>query len=215
MKNSTSNIGKGKATGEGSASDSVALGDVIYIKLRGGSWWPAQVVDENSVSESTKPSRKSPGEVLVRVSYVDPNECCSEFETVLKRNNGSLRDILMQALHQGVGMCGEDLLKNLPSSKSSMLLLDLLAACLAFLPSLQAVEGTSSKNSAGKRKSNKEVDENGMLNDDALASQSHEATPVGKSQELSSRRLRVMESLGLIAPAGSPFQKDHNCTTSS
>ena len=28
---------------EGGANDSVAVGDVIFVKLRGSSWWPAQV----------------------------------------------------------------------------------------------------------------------------------------------------------------------------
>lgn len=30
---------------EQDANDSVALGDVIYIKLPSGSWWPAQVCE--------------------------------------------------------------------------------------------------------------------------------------------------------------------------
>jgi len=30
-------------TREGGANDSVTVGDVIFIKLRGSSWWPAQV----------------------------------------------------------------------------------------------------------------------------------------------------------------------------
>ena len=28
---------------EGGANDSVAVGDVIFVKLRGSSWWPVQV----------------------------------------------------------------------------------------------------------------------------------------------------------------------------
>ncbi|GAU23685.1 hypothetical protein TSUD_304600 [Trifolium subterraneum] len=42
--------------------------------------------------------------------------------------------------------------------------------------------------------------------DDDQASPSCE-TASGKLQELSSRRIRVMQSLGLIAPSGSPFNK--------
>lgn len=40
--------GKGQVSQGGRvqiATDSVALGDVIYIRLRGGSWWPAQVCE--------------------------------------------------------------------------------------------------------------------------------------------------------------------------
>ncbi|WVZ20956.1 hypothetical protein V8G54_008278 [Vigna mungo] len=56
-------------TSEGEANDSVTFGDIIFIKLRGSSWWPAQVVDENSVNKSVKPSKRSkrsPGDILVR-----------------------------------------------------------------------------------------------------------------------------------------------------
>ncbi|WVZ20953.1 hypothetical protein V8G54_008275 [Vigna mungo] len=76
-------------------------------------------------------------------------------------------------------------------------------------------DGSSSKDSAGKKKSNGQDNEENkikhkrkkdMSNDDN-AGQSHETSSLGKSPELSSRRIRVMENLGLIAPAGSPFQK--------
>ncbi|TKY74471.1 PWWP domain [Spatholobus suberectus] len=187
---------------EGGTNDSVALGDVIFIKLRGGSWWPAQVVDENSVNKSVKPSKPSKrllGEVLVRhygsytYSFADPIKCRSEFKTILERNDGSLRKILLQTLEQ-----------DLPSTKSRR------SKGSSLKP-----KGTSSKNAEGKRKSNgqdkgqnkiKRQKQKETLNDDA--SQSRETSSLGKSPELSSRRIRVMENLGLIAPAGSPFQKD-------
>ncbi|KAL5165334.1 NADH dehydrogenase [ubiquinone] iron-sulfur protein 7, mitochondrial [Glycine soja] len=55
---------------EGGANDSVAsVGDVIFVKLRDSSWWPAQVVDENSVNKSVKPSKLTkqlPRDILVR-----------------------------------------------------------------------------------------------------------------------------------------------------
>ncbi|KAK7351552.1 hypothetical protein VNO77_11096 [Canavalia gladiata] len=194
----TSENGKSQ-TSEGGASDSVSVGDVIYIKLRSGSWWPAQVVDENTVNRSVKPSKRSPGEVLVRVygsyaySYADPIKCRSKFEKILKHNDGSLRKILLQSLEE-----------DLPSTKFRR-----------SKGSSSKSKGTSSKKSAGKRKSNKEDEAQNevkchnpseMLNVDE--SQVSETSQLGKSQELSSRRIRVMESLGLIAPAGSPFQKD-------
>ncbi|MED6109302.1 hypothetical protein PIB30_032171 [Stylosanthes scabra] len=105
-----SSKGKGKET---AAEPAVALGDVIYIPLRGNSkWWPAQVIDENSVDESLKP-RKRGKEVLVRVygsycyKYVDPVKCAAGFENVLKKNEGSLQNILQASLE-----------KDLPSMKS-------------------------------------------------------------------------------------------------
>ncbi|XP_019438502.1 PREDICTED: histone-lysine N-methyltransferase TRX1-like isoform X2 [Lupinus angustifolius] len=181
---SKSESGKSKVSeggGEQVKTDSIAFGDVIWIKLRHGSWWPAQVVDAKSVDKSMKPRKRSVGDVLVRLygsykySYVDPIQSRSEFETILKSNNGSYRDILLQSLE-----------KDLPSNKSSK------------------SKGSSSKGTPSKRKSCQK-------DDDDLDSESPETAALGKSQELSARRVRVMASLGLIAPPGSPFHKDgHN-----
>ncbi|XP_061372095.1 uncharacterized protein LOC133314612 [Gastrolobium bilobum] len=197
---STSGSGKSHVSeggGEQIGNDSVAFGDVIFIRLRSGTWWPAQVVDDNSVNESIKPGKRSPGEVLVRIygsytySYADPIKCRSEFEVILKHNGGSLKNILQQALEQ-----------DLPSTKSRR--------------SKGSSKGTSSKSSASKRKSYRQDEEqnkvkgrkqNESLNDDDLGSQSHETNSLGKPRELSARRMRVMENLGLIAPRGSPFHK--------
>ncbi|OIV97857.1 hypothetical protein TanjilG_12614 [Lupinus angustifolius] len=144
--------------------DSVALGDMIWIRLRHGSWWPAQVVDAKSVNKSMKPKKRSAGDILVRLygsykySYVDPIRCKSEFET------------------------------DLPSKKSSR----------------SKGSSSESKGTPSKRKSHPK-------DGDDLDSESPETTALVKSQELSTRRVRVMASLGLIAPTGSPFHKDgHN-----
>ncbi|KAL5558501.1 hypothetical protein UlMin_034712 [Ulmus minor] len=80
--------------------------DLISVKIHGDSWWPAQVVDENIVSEAIKPGFKSAGEVLVRLYgshtclYVDPIKCHSEFSAVLKENNNCYREIFMKTLEQ-------------------------------------------------------------------------------------------------------------------
>ncbi|XP_031373503.1 uncharacterized protein LOC116188326 isoform X2 [Punica granatum] len=96
---------------EGTSSQSqgeYALGSLIWIKLRSNSWWPAQVVDENVVSEVNKPAGRSPVDVLVRIYgsyqyvYADLTKCLSEFETVLRQNNGSYLDIFQRALEQDV-----------------------------------------------------------------------------------------------------------------
>jgi hypothetical protein len=179
-------------------ADSVAFGDVIYVKLRSGSWWPAQVVDDKSILPSLKPRNRRAEDVLVRIYgshtflNVNPVRSCSEFETILKNNNGDLRKILQEGLE-----------KDLPSSKKS---------------ASKAKGSPSTK----KRKSNKKEEEqtpakhqkgNKASKDDDQASPSCE-TASGKLQELSSRRIRVMQSLGLIAPSGSPFIKvRNNCNT--
>ncbi|KAG5034448.1 hypothetical protein JHK87_009358 [Glycine soja] len=185
---------------EGGANDSVAVGDVIFVKLRGSSWWPVQVVDENSVNKSVKPSKRTkrlPGDILVRhygsytYSYADPIKCRDEFKRILECNDGSLKKVLLQTLEQ-----------DLPSTKSRR-----------SKGSSSKPKGTSSKDAAGKRKSNwedKEQNKNKQketLNVDDPACQSWETSSLGKSPELSSRRIRVMENLGLVAPAGSPFEK--------
>ncbi|KAF1893227.1 hypothetical protein Lal_00001673 [Lupinus albus] len=177
--------------------DSVALGDMIWIKLRHGSWWPAQVVDAKSVNKSMKPRKRSSGEVLI-----------------LKNNNYSYRDILQQSLE-----------KDLPSKKSSRskgssseskgLLIKLgLRFKITRRKSIHQHRNmynlilflliTLSTGTSRKRKSHPK-------DGDDLDSESPETAALVKSQELSTRRVRVMASLGLIAPTGSPFHKDgHN-----
>ncbi|XVE55598.1 hypothetical protein DITRI_Ditri03aG0171900 [Diplodiscus trichospermus] len=84
----------------------VSLGEVIWVKLHENLWWPAQVVDDRSVSESCKPGNRSQGEVLVRLYgsyeylYADPMKDYSEFNMILEQNNGSCYDIFDKALEQ-------------------------------------------------------------------------------------------------------------------
>ncbi|KAK3030743.1 hypothetical protein RJ639_036547 [Escallonia herrerae] len=84
----------------------IVVGDLIWVKLHESSWWPGQVVNENLVSRSSKPSDRSAGEVLVRLYgsykylYVDPIRCHSEFENILKDFNGCYSEILEKALEQ-------------------------------------------------------------------------------------------------------------------
>lgn len=84
----------------------IMLGDLIWVRPSSSSWWPAQVVDANTVSESVKPIYRSVGEVLVRMYgsykylYVDPMKCRSDFEHILEQNNGSYTEIFQKALQQ-------------------------------------------------------------------------------------------------------------------
>ncbi|KAI8023796.1 hypothetical protein LOK49_LG03G02560 [Camellia lanceoleosa] len=41
------------------------LGDLIWVRLCGSLWWPAQVVDDNTVSQRDKPINRSVGKVHV------------------------------------------------------------------------------------------------------------------------------------------------------
>ncbi|KAL2892916.1 hypothetical protein RDABS01_008825 [Bienertia sinuspersici] len=80
------------------------LGDMVWIKLRGTSWWPAQIVDEKAVSADAKPHKRKSGRVLVRLygtymySYIDPVTSSLEFNNVLKQNKSSQREIFLKAL---------------------------------------------------------------------------------------------------------------------
>ncbi|KAJ4965184.1 hypothetical protein NE237_017033 [Protea cynaroides] len=82
------------------------LGDVIWVKINGCTWWPGQVVDENNVSDCLKPQNRVAGEVLVRLYgsyeylYVDSMKWRAEFENILKQNNGSYSEVFQKALEQ-------------------------------------------------------------------------------------------------------------------
>ncbi|KAI4307489.1 hypothetical protein L6164_030668 [Bauhinia variegata] len=137
MAGGSSSRGKRRVRGEGEEqvpTNTVKLGDVIYIKIHHGSWWPAQVVDENSVSESNKPSKGSEGEVLVRIYgsstylYADPVKSRHQFEEKLKWSKSSKTEIFMQSLE-----------KDLPSSKKA-----------------SGSSGSGSKTRANVRKNSKE-----------------------------------------------------------
>ncbi|XP_059637154.1 uncharacterized protein LOC132279238 isoform X6 [Cornus florida] len=94
----------GEAAATNQLSEEFILGEFIWFRLQGSSWWPAQVVDENTVSGGNKPSNRSAGEVLVRLYgsykyiYVDPMKFRSEFENILKQNNGSFSEVLKRTL---------------------------------------------------------------------------------------------------------------------
>uniref|UniRef100_A0ACD5V6D3 Uncharacterized protein n=1 Tax=Avena sativa TaxID=4498 RepID=A0ACD5V6D3_AVESA len=76
------------------------LGDITWVKHDGSSWWPAQVIDEASVS--SKPKRNTSFDALVRqygtcqYFYVDPWKSNMEFEMILKEENKTA----MEAFHE-------------------------------------------------------------------------------------------------------------------
>ncbi|KAL1344702.1 hypothetical protein HN51_018563 [Arachis hypogaea] len=190
---SSAEKGKGKQTAtatEIATEPVVALGDLIYIPLRGASkWWPAQVTDEKSVNENLRPKKKLLREVLVRVygsyiyKYVDPVKSRADFENVLKKNNGDLHKILQDSLEK-------DLPSNKPKSKES--------------PAKNKGGSSSSKRKSAPKDEKQDEAKSQKQNEEDPES----TTPFRKSQELSKRRIRVMESLGLIAPPGSPFVRN-------
>ncbi|XP_024028820.1 uncharacterized protein LOC21391095 [Morus notabilis] len=218
--------------------------DIIWVKNHGGSWWLAQVVDENLISESSKPSKRSPGKVLVRLygtytySYADPIKCRSEFDKILEQNNNSCREIFLRALEQDVARLKAGGSKR-QRSKSKETNNEVSNKASKRGEAKDEVKGKSRKQSKsqgdneGEGKSRKrKIKEDGMQKKPKPDEQStgevaidttpkHDKTPkksklngsssgkisVLRYQELSARRLKVMQSLGLAAPTGSPFCK--------
>ncbi|KAH7679607.1 Histone-lysine N-methyltransferase protein [Dioscorea alata] len=79
-------------------------GDTLWTKVNGCSWWPAQVVNDKSISNRFK--RKAEGEVLVRLygTYeyisVDPVKSHSEFANKLKQENSKKHEVFQKALEE-------------------------------------------------------------------------------------------------------------------
>ncbi|KAF4360117.1 hypothetical protein CsatB_007626 [Cannabis sativa] len=200
--------------------------DIIWVKNRRGSWWPGQVVDENLISETSKPGSRSAGEVLVRLYgtytylYVDPTKYFSEFDAVLKQNNNSHGKIFLKALELEVAglKAGESKKRKAKSEDKSR-----TKHCDGDNSRKNLTR--NSKSSTESKKRNREKQNSTRKNsekslektsksipkpDETLSkkrklARSSPDTPPAKSQELSARRIKVMQSLGLAAPPGSPF----------
>ncbi|GMN40132.1 hypothetical protein TIFTF001_009368 [Ficus carica] len=233
----------GKTSVEEIAANQVKPADIIWVKNHGGSWWPAQVVDENLVSESSKPSKRSAEKVLVRLygtytySYVDPIKCHSEFDEILKQNNNSYRDIFLKALEKDVTRLKSSKSKKQRSkSKVTKDASNKASKRGEGKDEVKKKSGSQSKSRGGDEgegKSRKrKIEQDGMQkkrgrNDQSTGAAANNTTPkydmvlkkiklngsssgkisFARSQELSARRLKVMQSLGLAAPTGSPFCK--------
>ncbi|KAE8659242.1 hypothetical protein F3Y22_tig00116964pilonHSYRG00429 [Hibiscus syriacus] len=240
----------------------VSLGDLIWVKVHGNSWWPALVVDEKSVSESSKPGGKSQGKVLVRLYgsheyfYADPVKYHSEFKTILEQNNGNCYDILDKTLEQlrrksikpkgqGSKATGktskQDETPKKPKRKSPSTdkqaknkAVEQLSVQKKQRKNNQTAEkkkpngrsakeksksSTSKEQKRGKTSKQYEAQkkskpnsprtskEENMLKEET-GSQSSEGASPGESPKSGTRRTRVMQDLGLIAPPGSPFDKN-------
>ncbi|KNA03789.1 hypothetical protein SOVF_205780 [Spinacia oleracea] len=154
------------------------LGDMTWIKLRGTSWWPAQIVDKNAVSGNHKPRKGKSGEVLVRLYgtykylYMDPMTSLLEFNNVLKQSKNTQREIFRMALDKD--------LSDIQSGKTNR-------------------RRTKAKGNDSAQKEKSVPSKRGF--------EEHEdETP--KKAEGSARRLKVMQDLGLTGPSGSPFLKN-------
>ncbi|XVF36599.1 hypothetical protein REPUB_Repub19eG0071000 [Reevesia pubescens] len=202
----------------------VSLGDLIWAKLNRNTWWPALVVDENSVSESFKPGNRSKGKVLVRLYgsydylYADLTKYYSEFKMVLEQNNGSFRDIFDKALEKDLSRRESKKPKGQGSKSTANTRADASKGKKKLKPNNpRAEENARRKKRSGSnvedvpRSRTSEQDETKKKlkrKSPSSNSQNSERSSPGKSPKSSARRMRVMQGLGLSAPPGSPFLKN-------
>ncbi|XP_068312560.1 uncharacterized protein [Pyrus communis] len=212
----------------------VKLADLIWVKISGGSWWPAQVVDDNNVSNKNKPSKRSAEKVLVRLygsykyrhaPYLIILTELLNFQ-ILKQNNGCYREILLKALEQ-VSSPKSDISKKQGSKSKENVAVDLSRRKSSHNHARENPQTDSSNLNAvaqrtefsvrvSPRKRNvvipqSKVEQKTQLalrvgNANGKASKQSGAEVVSK--EVSARRLRVMQQLGLIAPSGSSFHNN-------
>ncbi|XP_071713804.1 uncharacterized protein [Rutidosis leptorrhynchoides] len=190
-----------KETVNGQSSTDVVFGEILWVKLREASWWPAQIVDENSVPSASKPSSKgSSSDVLVRLygscifKYVDAHGYRAEFEKIQKENNFSYNDIMKKSLEQDLPSLNSSKLKKRQQSKSksrgSKDVSDKFQTTIL-----------SKKQKQAKADSDTQTPE--MVHHGTESSTPNKAT--SRTQELNSRRMNMMQVLGLVAPSRSPF----------
>ncbi|XP_058088478.1 uncharacterized protein LOC131235330 isoform X2 [Magnolia sinica] len=297
LKNVGNHVGKDSEAATKGGDDKLrkefTLGDIVWIKIYDSSWWPAQVVDENTIGGGEKIEKKMEGGVLTRLYgsyeylYVDPMKYHSEFENVLKQNNCSVKEILNKALEQDLSQIKSGAkskrkasTRKVEASRDKMPKQDRIETTQAMgsLGKLQdgvksnlleakardesckdkisvqdgvkkkkKADGQDSDMHAGrKRKQRDPSAENGVSvaskagrpGSDGVQRSTTEAavvdvlktpkqgdrkdkktisSPISAtnslkcSQDMSARRMRVMQSLGLIAPCGSPFQRVGLC----
>ncbi|XP_058088504.1 uncharacterized protein LOC131235330 isoform X5 [Magnolia sinica] len=274
LKNVGNHVGKDSEAATKGGDDKLrkefTLGDIVWIKIYDSSWWPAQVVDENTIGGGEKIEKKMEGGVLTRLYgsyeylYVDPMKYHSEFENVLKQNNCSVKEILNKALEQDLSQIKSGAKsKRKASTRKGKLqdgvksnLLEAKARDESCKDKISVQDGVKKKKKADgqdsdmhagrKRKQRDPSAENGVSvaskagrpGSDGVQRSTTEAavvdvlktpkqgdrkdkktisSPISAtnslkcSQDMSARRMRVMQSLGLIAPCGSPFQRVGLC----
>ncbi|KAI3761746.1 hypothetical protein L1987_52168 [Smallanthus sonchifolius] len=182
------------------------------MELNEASWWPAQVVNERLVSAANKPSSKGlSSDVLVRLygsyvyKYVDIHTSNAGFKSILIKNNFNYHDILKKSLEQDLPSLSSSKSRKRQPSKSKGKVVT------------EASQNGSSDKSQAKVSSKKRKQENpktAEFHSQTLDQVHHDTQPstpnaaTRKPQELSARRVKVMQSLGLVAPSGSPFPRN-------
>ncbi|KAI3758349.1 hypothetical protein L6452_05909 [Arctium lappa] len=196
------------------------------MELHEASWWPAQVVDENSVSSANKPSVSSKGsssDVLVRLygsyiyKYVDINRSRTEFKNILIENNFDHDAILKKSLEQDLASLNSSKSRRRQQSKSKGTVLSEASENRSSdkdVPDKSQIKVSSKKRKQEKAKTaaSPQLETKSKIpTPDTVQNISEPSIPTiisMKAQELSGRRMKVMQSLGLVAPSGSPFPRN-------
>ncbi|XP_078156998.1 uncharacterized protein LOC144552858 isoform X3 [Carex rostrata] len=218
-------------------------GDLTWVEIHNSSWWPAQILDDGSVS--AKPRKKSKNELLVRLygtyeyMYVDASKSNSVFEDVLKRENKTMKEMFQEALEQDMSLMLPKGQSKLESSKPegidsaetskdkkkqpeltkepSAVEADEIATAMKICTNKEKKEGHDEAQKRSTLNSKHVEKKNAKGNSKAKSPELKAETPPevkdtappGEEKgSLSERQVRVMQSLGLIAPAGSPFRRN-------
>nr|GEV89868.1 hypothetical protein [Tanacetum cinerariifolium] len=190
--------GNGKDTVNGEPSKDLVFGEILWVKLHEGSWWPAQIVDENCVSSVNKPSSKqSSSDTLLRLygsytyKYVDVHSSRAEFKRILLEKNFHYAGIIKKSLEE-----------DLPSFKSRK-------QQQSKSKGTALTEGSQSQTKVSGKK-RKTAESHPQTPDKTKNRDIEPSTPdtgIFSPPEVSGRRMKVMQSLGLVAPLGSPFPR--------
>ncbi|KAL8162389.1 hypothetical protein V2J09_013878, partial [Rumex salicifolius] len=181
-------------------------GDITWVKLRGYSWWPAQVVDEKSVSENCKPRRMVKRAVLLRLygSYeytyhLEPVKSLMEFKNILEQQNTTSLDMFQKSIDQVMLNSSDESDNNSDSGENKR------KQRISKESSKKAEMSSPSENSNKRFKCRtKQEDAEKVKCDDIPVD---DITAPEKTPDYVKRRLKVMQSLGLAAPMGSPFYR--------
>lgn len=205
-------------------SQGMRPGDVTWVKIEDSKWWPAQVVDEKSISTGNKPKKKRECKTLVRLYgtyeylYVDFLQCRSEFDDIFKQNTSEIRKKFQETLEAlSSRSVDKSETSNLVSgSKESQYTEKKI--CIHKNNSRKRDSPTNPLEAASEKKTPKRTsvrkkdmsDESRKIPKEMDVSKS-DGTDVAphlfKSPDRSIRQVRLMQKLGLIAPEGSPFSR--------
>lgn len=179
--------------------EGVRLGDLIWVKLSAKKRWPAQVVDEERVRRSSKPGEKVEGGIPVRLYgsneylYADPMKRRSEF----KMKGGGFEEIFEKALNR---------VSSHAKSRGSK---EQESKFPGIRNKTSERDQSKPKNKNAKEESSKTIKQGEVqgkrIPRNVKQDELQKKRKLNRLLQRSERRMRVMQSLALIAPVGSPF----------